>query len=214
MLISATLATLYMVFTSGFLALLLGLPLGLFLVFTDKEGFYPSPVINRIVGSLVNITRSFPFAILIVALIPFTRLVIGTSLGTTAAIVPLTIAAIPFFARLAESSFKGVNSAAVESALTMGATPFQIARYVLIPESLPSLLLNFSNLLISLLGYSTMAGLVGGGGLGKVAVYYGYYQFNIPLMLGTVTILIVLVELIQALFNGLARYINRKRGLS
>ncbi|MEI6531663.1 MAG: methionine ABC transporter permease [Chlamydiota bacterium] len=213
MLIAATLATLYMVFTSGLLALVGGLPLGLFLVFTSKEGLMPRPFLNRSVGSLVNITRSFPFAILIVALIPLTRLIVGTSLGTTAAIVPLTIAAIPFFARLAESSFKEVNPAIIESALTMGATPLQMARYVLIPEALPSLLRNFSNLLISLLGYSTMAGLVGGGGLGKVAVYYGYYQFNIPLMACTVLILIILVESIQGFFNWLGRSINKKRGL-
>ena len=213
MLISATLATLYMVFTSGLLALICGLPLSLFLVFTSKEGLTPRPFLNRLVGLLVNITRSFPFAILIIALIPLTRLIIGTSLGTTAAIVPLTVAAIPFFARLAESSFKEVSPAIIESALIMGATPLQIARYILIPESLPSLLRNFSNLLISLLGYSTMAGLVGGGGLGKVAVYYGYYQFNTPLMVCTVIILILLVELIQGLFNCIGRSINKKRGL-
>lgn len=213
MLISATLSTLYMVFVSGFLALLLGLPLGLFLVFTAKEGIYPKPFSNRIIGSLVNITRSFPFAILIVALIPFTRFLIGTSLGTSAAIVPLTVAAIPFFARLAETSFKHVPPSLVEAAITMGAKPLQIARFVLIPEALPSLLLNFSNLLINLLGYSTMAGLVGGGGLGKVAVYYGYYQFNVPLMLSTVAILVILVELIQGIFNRLVQKINKKRGL-
>lgn len=213
MLITATLATLYMVLTSGFLALLIGLPLGLFLVFTDKAGLYPRPLLNRLVGGLVNITRSFPFAILIVALIPFTRLLIGTSLGTTAAIVPLTIAAIPFFARLAEGAFKEVDRSVIEAAQTMGATPLQMARYVLIPEAFPSLLLALSNLLINLLGYSTMAGLVGGGGLGKVAIYYGYYQFNPPLMIATVIILIILVELIQGTFNRLAFRFKKKRGL-
>lgn len=199
--------------TSGFFAVLFGLPLGLLLVYTGKDGLFPRPLLHRIVGFIVNMTRSFPFAILIVALIPLTRFIVGTSLGTTAAIVPLSIASIPFFARLAESAFKEVDPTVIDAARTMGASSWQIARYVLLPESFRGLLLALSNLLINLIGYSTMAGLVGGGGLGKVAIFYGYYQFNPPLMLGTVAILIVLVELTQWSINHFVRQFSKKRGL-
>ena len=211
MLFSATISTLYMVATSAFLALLFGLPLGLFLVFT--ETLYPKPLLNRLVGSMVNITRSFPFAILIIALTPLTRAIVGTSLGTSASIIPLTIAAIPFFARLAENCFKEVDRSLIETVQLMKAGPLQLSLYVLIPEALPSLFLAFSNLLVNLIGYSTMAGLVGGGGLGKVAIYYGYYQFNVPLMMVTVLLLILLVEGVQGTFNQLSRSLRKKRGL-
>ena len=149
--------TIYMVFVSTLLAVLIGLPLGVILTITDKGHLKENRPVHEILGTIVNIGRSFPFAILMVALIPLTRLIVGTSLGTTASIVPLTIAAIPFFARLAESSFKEIDKALIEAAVVMGATPWQIIKKIMVPESLPSIILGVTTTLISLIGYSTMA---------------------------------------------------------
>lgn len=206
--------TLYMVFVSAFLAVLIGLPLGIILTVTDKGHLKENRALHQALGAIVNIGRSFPFAILMVALIPITRFIVGTSLGTTASIVPLTIAAIPFFARLAETSFREVDKALIETALVMGATPWQIIRKVLIPESLPSIILGVTTTIICLIGYSTMAGTMGGGGLGKIAIQYGYQRFNTFLIVVTVVILIILVQLIQWGGNSLAHRLNQKRGRS
>lgn len=206
--------TIYMVFASAFLAVLIGLPLGIVLTITDKGHLKENRALHEILGTIVNIGRSFPFAILMIALIPLTRLIVGTSLGTTASIVPLTIAAIPFFARLAESSFKEIDKALIEAAVVMGATPWQIIQKILVPESLPGIILSITTTLISLIGYSTMAGTMGGGGLGKIAIQYGYQRFNTFLIVFTVVILIILVQLIQWGGNRLAHHFNRKRGRS
>lgn len=206
--------TLYMVFVSTLLAVVIGLPLGVILTISDKGHLKENRILHELLGGVVNIGRSFPFAILMIALIPITRFIVGTSLGTTASIVPLTIAAIPFFARLAETAFKEIDKTLIETALVMGASNNQIIRKILIPESLPSLILAVTTTIISLIGYSTMAGTMGGGGLGKIAIQYGYQRFNSFLIIVTVFILIILVQLIQWGGNHLAKSINRKRGRS
>jgi D-methionine transport system permease protein len=204
--------TLYMVCASAFFALAVGLPLGVVLTLTDKGRLCACPLLYRVLEGVVNIGRSFPFAILMVALIPFTRWIVGTSLGTTAAIVPLSIAAAPFFARLAESSLKEVDKHVLEAAVVMGSTPWQIIIKVLLPEALPALISGATLTIVNLIGYSAMAGLVGGGGLGQVAIQYGYQRFNPTVMLATVLLLIVFVQFIQWLGSWLARSVTRTRG--
>jgi D-methionine transport system permease protein len=204
--------TLYMVICSTLIAIAVGLPLGVILTLTDRGHLKENLWLHQILGSIINIGRSFPFAILMVALIPLTRWIVGTSLGTTAAIVPLSIAATPFMARLVEASLKEVDKGMIEAAIVMGSTPWQIITKVLIPESLPSLILAITNTLINLIGYSAMAGTMGGGGLGKIAIQYGYQRFNVGLMVVTVIILIILVQLIQVIGHRWARHLNLKRG--
>ncbi len=204
--------TLYMVFASLFFAVLLGLPLGIILTVTDKEQIKENIKLNHLLNVIVNIGRSFPFAILMVALIPFTRWIVGTSLGTTAAIVPLTIAALPFVARLMENSFKEVDQHILEAAKVMGSSPLQTVRKVFIPEALPFIIHGITLTAITLVGYSAMAGLIGGGGLGQVAIQYGYNRFNVFIMISTVILLVLIVQLIQVLGEYLAKYILKKRG--
>jgi D-methionine transport system permease protein len=205
--------TLYMVFASAFFATLIGIPLGVILTITDKGHIQANAVIYKTLETIVNIGRSFPFAILMVALIPFTRWLIGTSLGTTASIVPLTIAAAPFVARLVETSLKSVDRHILEAAIVMGSTTWQIIKKVLLPEALPSIVMGITLTVVNLIGYSAMAGLVGGGGLGQVAIQYGYNRFNTFIMITTVVILIILVQLTQWTGNAIALTINKKRGL-
>ena len=207
---SSTLDTLYMVGVATLFTILLGLPLGVLLVATDSRGLTPAPLLNQVVGVIVNAARSLPFIILLVAVIPFTRLVAGTSIGATAAIVPLTLAAIPFFARVAETSLREVDRGLVEAAQAMGCAPGQIIVKVLIPEALPSLILGVTITIISLIGYSAMAGAIAGGGLGDLAIRYGYQRFETGIMLITVVLLIVLVQGIQVLGNTLARKVSRR----
>lgn len=207
---SSTLDTLYMVGVATVFTVVLGLPLGVLLVATDSRGLAPAPVLNQVVGAIVNAARSLPFIILLVAVIPFTRLVAGTSIGATAAIVPLTLAAIPFFARVAETSLREVDRGLVEAAEAMGCAPGQIIVKVLIPEALPSLILGVTITIISLIGYSAMAGAIAGGGLGDLAIRYGYQRFETGVMLITVILLIVLVQGIQVLGNTLARKVSRR----
>ncbi|WP_042281470.1 methionine ABC transporter permease [Candidatus Protochlamydia sp. R18] len=204
--------TLYMVFCSAVLAMLFGIPLGVVLTITDKGHLKENRWLHEILGWIVNIGRSFPFAILMVALIPFTRWIVGTSLGTTASIIPLTIAATPFLARLIESSLKEIDKGIIEAAMVMGSTPTQIILKVLLPEALASIVLGMTTTIINLVGYSAMAGTMGGGGLGKIAIQYGYQRFNVFLMTITVILLILLVQAIQASGHAIARNINRKRG--
>lgn len=206
--------TLYMVFVSAFLSVLVGLPLGIILTVTAKGHLKENRAVHELLGMIINVGRSFPFAILMIALIPLTRLLVGTSLGTTASIVPLTIAAIPFFARLAETSLRETDKSLIEAALVIGAAPNQIVRKILLPESLPGLILAVTITVINLIGYSTMAGTMGGGGLGKIAIQYGYQRFNTFLIVVTVVLLIILVQLIQWLGNYLAARILKKRGRS
>ena len=207
---SSTLDTLYMVGVATVFTVVLGLPLGVLLVATDSRGLTPAPALNQVVGAIVNAARSLPFIILLVAVIPFTRLVAGTSIGATAAIVPLTLAAIPFFARVAETSLREVDRGLVEAAEAMGCAPGQIIVKVLIPEALPSLILGVTITVISLIGYSAMAGAIAGGGLGDLAIRYGYQRFETGVMLVTVILLIVLVQGIQVLGNTLARKVSRR----
>ena len=186
-----------MVACSAFFALLFGLPLGVILTVTSKGHLNEHRLLHQILGFIVNTGRSFPFAILMVALIPFTRWLVGTSLGTTASIVPLTIAAIPFVARIVEGALKEIDKGMIEAAIVMGSTPFQIIKKVLLPEALPALILGMTTTIINLIGYSAMAGTMGGGGLGKVAIQYGYQRFNPFLMSLTVIVLIILVQTVQ-----------------
>jgi D-methionine transport system permease protein len=209
-LISGTWDTLYMVLVSTFFTILLGLPLGMLLIVTDRNGLKPARTFNEILGAVVNAARSLPFIILLVLVIPFTRFVVGTTIGSTAAIVPLALAAIPFFARVAESSLREVDHGLVEAAQSMGCTDRQIIFKVLIPESLPSLVLGVALTIISLIGYSAMAGAIGGGGLGDLAIRYGYQRYKTEIMIATVVILIVLVQGVQYAGNSLARRISKK----
>lgn len=204
--------TLYMVFVSAFFALLLGLPLGIVLTITDKGHVKENKSLYKILETIVNIGRSFPFAILMVALIPVTRWIVGSSLGTTASIVPLTVAAAPFVARLIETSLKEVDPHLLEAAIVMGSSTRQIITKVLLPEALPSVLSGITLTLVNLIGYSAMAGLVGGGGLGQVAIQYGYNRFNTFIMMVTVFLLILIVQTVQWLGKAAVTSILKKRG--
>ena len=196
--------TLYMVGLSLVLSELIGIPLGITLVITRPNHLWPCRLLNQLLGTIVNIGRSIPFIILLVAIIPFTRRIVGTSIGTAAAMVPLTVAAIPFVARLVESSLLEVDDGVIEAAQAMGASKWQIIWKVLLPEALPSLMLGATITAINLIGYSAMAGAVGGGGLGDLAVRYGYHRFRADIMLATVLVLVVLVQVLQAVGNKLA----------
>jgi D-methionine transport system permease protein len=200
--------TLEMVSISALVAALAGVPLGVLLTVTDRGGVWQNLALNRTVGSVVNATRSTPFIILMVAIIPFTRFIVHTSIGTNAAIVPLSVAAIPFFGRLVQASLREVPEQVVEAAAAMGASPLQIAVFVLLPEALPSIVAAFTVTFVSLIGYSAMAGAVGGGGLGDLGIRYGYERFEPPVMLATVAVLIILVQLIQMLGDVVARRLS------
>lgn len=202
--------TLIMVALSAAIAILIGIPLGVILVTTSKGHILENVAVNRILGVVVNATRSVPFIILMVAIIPFTRMVVGTSIGTTAACVPLTIAAIPFLARLVETSIREISLGVIEAAQAMGASPLQIVWKVLLPEALPTIIDNITVLIVNLIGYSAMAGAVGGGGLGDIAIRYGYQRFQADIMIVTIVILIVLVQVIQSLGDFLSHKVNKK----
>lgn len=202
--------TLYMVFISTVFTVILGLPLGILLVITREDSVLPNSNIYNSLSILINITRSIPFVILMIFIIPFTRLVVGSSIGTNAAIVPLVVAAIPFFARLVEGSILEVNPGVIEAGVSMGASPLEIVLKILIPEAMPSLVLNVTVTIINIIGYSAMAGAVGGGGLGYLAIGYGYHRFQTDVMFATVIILIILVQLIQISGNKISNSIYRK----
>lgn len=202
--------TTYMVAVSSLISALVGIPLGIILVTTDKRHILENTPINKVLGVIVNATRSTPFIILMVAIIPLTRMLVGTSIGTNAAIVPLCIAAIPFVARIVESALKEVDYGVIEAAQAMGASPLEIITKVLIPESLPAIILGLTLTVISLIGYSAMAGAIGGGGLGDLAIRYGYQRFRADIMLITVIILIAQVQIVQSTGDYLARRLNKK----
>ncbi|NLC37730.1 MAG: ABC transporter permease [Clostridia bacterium] len=204
------LETLYMVFISTFLAHLVGIPLGVILVITGPDHITENRAINQALGAVINMGRSIPFIILLISLLPFTRWVVGTTIGPTAVIPPLTIGAIPFVARMVENSLKEIPWGVIEAALAMGAGPMQIIRKLLIPEALPSLILGATITTITLIGYSAMAGLVGGGGLGDIAMRYGYYRYETGLMLVVVVVLILLVQVIQMIGDTIARRIDKR----
>lgn len=210
LLITGTLDTLQMTVISTIMAMIIGIPLGVVLVVTSKGHILENAALNKILGAIVNATRSIPFIILMVAIIPFTRMVVGTSIGTTAACVPLTLAAIPFLARLVETSIKDIQFGVIEAAQSMGASPFQIIRKVLLPEALPTIIDNVTVLIVNLIGYSAMAGAIGGGGLGDIAIRYGYQRFQGDIMLATIIILIIMVQVIQMIGDGLSKAINKK----
>jgi D-methionine transport system permease protein len=202
--------TLQMVGIAGLLGSLIGLPIGVFLATSGKGELFPAPATNRALGLVVNAARSTPFIILVVAIIPFTRFITGTSIGTYAAIVPLTIATIPFFARLVESAIREIDKGLIEAARAMGATPFQIVWKVLLPEARPSLILALTMTLVSLIGFSAMVGAVGGGGLGDLGIRYGYQRFMPDVMLAVVVVLIVLVQAVQSIGDRIARGFDRR----
>lgn len=202
--------TLIMVCVSTVIAAIIGIPLGITLVTSSKGHILQNAVVHQILSAIVNIIRSIPFIILMVAIIPFTRIVAGTSIGTTAACVPLTIVAVPFLSRLVETSIRDVDFGLVEAAESMGASPFQIIRKVLLPEALPTIINNITVLIVNLIGASAMAGAIGGGGLGDIAIRYGYQRFEGDVMLVTIIILIIGVNLIQAVGDSASRKKNKK----
>lgn len=206
----ATIETFYMVGISAVLSMLIGLPLGLLLVTTSPEGVLRNPAVNQTLAAIVNVGRSLPFIILLVAIIPLTRLVVGTTIGSTAALVPLTLSAVPFFARVSETSLLEVNQGLIEAARAMGCDYWQIILKVLIPEALPSLVLGATLMVISLLNYSAVAGVVGGGGLGDLAIRYGYQRFDTRVMIITVVLLVVLVQITQFLGDRLAQSLRKR----
>lgn len=202
--------TLYMVAVSMICASILGIPLGILLVVTEKGEILACPAINKPLSFIINMIRSIPFIILMVAIIPFTRFLVHTSIGTTAAIVPLTIAAIPYIARMVETSIREIPSGLIEAAESMGATPMQIIRKVLLPEALPSILESLTVVIVSLVGASAMAGTIGGGGLGDLAIRYGYQRFQADVMIATIIVLVIVVQLIQFIGNYLSRKADKR----
>ena len=206
----ATLATLLMVGIAGTLGTIIGLPLGVFLATSRQGELFAAPWLNRALGLIVNATRSTPFIILVVAIIPFTRLIAGTSIGTNAAIVPLTVASAPFIARLVEAAIRELDHGLIEAARAMGASPLQIVIKVLLPEARPAIALALTLAVVSLLGYSAMVGAVGGGGLGDLGIRYGYQRFMPDVMAAVVLVLIVLVQGVQSAGDALARRLDKR----
>ena len=202
--------TIYMVIVSMAISTVIGVPLGVLLHVTSKGEILDAPMLNRTVGAVVNAVRSIPFIILMVAIIPLTRLIVGSAIGTTAAMVPLVIASVPFIGRQVETSLREVPHGLIEAALSMGATPMQIIARVLLPESMPSIVSQLTTVIIALVGESAMAGAIGGGGLGDLAIRYGYQRFRPDIMIATVVILIVLVQLVQFAGNSLAARLNKR----
>jgi D-methionine transport system permease protein len=203
--------TCYMVLIAIVLATLIGLPLGVILTVTRKDHIMPNALVHNVLGAIVNATRSTPFIILMVAIIPFTRMIVGSSIGTTAAIVPLTITAAPFIARVIESSLLEVDRGVIEAAQSMGASPVQIIGKVMLPESLHSIVLGITLALIALIGASAMAGALGGGGLGDLAIRYGYQRYRLEYMIGAVVIILVLVEIIQVIGTKISNKMQAMR---
>lgn len=208
--IPSLLETIYMVFASTFFSILLGFPLGILLVITEKDNIWEKPLFNKVLGGIINILRSIPFIILMVLVFPVSRFIMGTTIGTTAAIVPLSIAAAPFVARIMESSLKETPKGVIESSLAMGATVLQIVGKVLIPESLPSIVSGITLTIINLIGYSAIAGAIGGGGLGNLAIRFGLYSRKADIMTVAIIAIIILVQGIQFLGNSISKKINKK----
>ena len=211
LLLVGTWQTIYMVVVSTFIATIFGVPLGVLLMVTDKGQILHNEPLNKMLGTIVNIFRSVPFVILLIVLIPFTRLLVGKAIGTTAAIVPLSVAAIPFMGRLTETALREVDRGVIEAAKAMGASPLQIITKVLVPEALPSIAAGITITTINLVGYSAMAGVIGGGGLGDLAVRYGYQRFMLDIMLYTVAILVAMVQLIQLIGDVLVKQLSKNR---
>ncbi|WP_413498077.1 methionine ABC transporter permease [Buttiauxella gaviniae] len=211
LLLDGSLDTLYMVSLAALLTVLIGLPLGVLLFLTRRDGVLPAPLFNQVIGSVVNVGRSLPFIVLLIALIPFTRIIIGTTLGSTAAVVPITIGAFPFFARVVENALDEVDKGRIEAILSMGGNVWHIISKVLLPEALPALLAGVTLTIVMLIGFSSMAGVIGGGGLGDLAIRYGYQRFNDQVMVGTVVILVAMVQLVQSIGDRLVRRLAHRR---
>ncbi|MCO7577466.1 methionine ABC transporter permease [Pseudomonas protegens] len=211
LLINATGETLYMVLLASLFTVLIGLPLGVLLFVSRKGGLRPMPRINRLLGTLVNLGRSLPFVVLLIALIPLTRLVVGTTLGSTAAVVPITIGAFPFFARIVENALDEVDKGRIEAILAMGGHIGHVIFKALLPEALPALLAGLTLTLVMLIGFSSMAGVIGGGGLGDLAIRYGYQRFNNQIMVATVLVLVLLVQGVQSGGDRLVRSLAHRR---
>ncbi|ENV79207.1 ABC transporter permease [Acinetobacter ursingii] len=211
LLLTGTLDTLIMVGVSALLAFLIGLPLAVILVSTSENGIYPSQTINQPIGWIINITRSIPFLILMVALIPITRWIVGTSYGVWAAVVPLTLAAIPFFARIAEVSLREVDQGLIEAAQAIGCNRQQIIWHVLLPEALPGIVAGFTVTIVTMINSSAIAGAIGAGGLGDIAYRYGYQRFDLTVMFAVIVVLIVLVMLIQATGDTLSQQLDKRK---
>ncbi|PKR51759.1 methionine ABC transporter permease [Thalassospira marina] len=209
-LLQATLETFSMVLSALLLSTLFGMPIGVLLATSGRGELFEAPIFHKIMGPIVNATRSVPFIILAVAIIPFTRLVAGTSIGTAAAIVPLTVAAIPFIARIIEGAIREVDGGLVEAAQAMGARPFQVVTKVLLPEALPGIIHGLTLTAVTLIGYSAMVGAVGAGGLGDLGIRYGYQRFRPDVMAAVVVTLIVVVQLVQSLGDWLARKADKR----
>ena len=211
MIVSGVWATLYMTLASTILGYVFGLPMGVLLAITDKEGLTPNAIVYKILDIIANIVRSIPFLILLILLIPFTKLIVGQSYGSTATVVPLVIAAIPFIARMVESSIKEVDPGVIEAARSMGASNMQIVMKVLLVEARTSLLTGATIAIGTILGYSAMAGTVGGGGLGDIAIRYGYYRYQTSIMIVTVVLLVVLVQIFQSIGMFLAAKLDKRK---
>lgn len=211
LLVDGTLDTLYMVGFATLFTVLIGLPLGVLLFISRRQGIVPMPRLNAVLGAIINTGRSLPFIVLLIALIPFTRLLVGTTLGSTAAIVPITIGAFPFFARLTESALDEVDYGRIEAVLSMGGNAWHVVSKALLPEALPALLAGTTLTIVMLIGFSSMAGVIGGGGLGDLAIRYGYQRFNDQIMLGTVLILVLMVQGVQMGGDRLVRALAHRR---
>ena len=202
--------TMYMTIVSTVISYIIGIPLGVIVYITDTNGICKNRVVNFITGTIINIVRSIPFLILLVAIMPFTRLVVGTSIGSTATIVPLIVAAVPFIARMVESSLKEIDGGIIEAAKAMGSSTLQIVTKVLIPEAKPSLMVGGTIAFATILGYSAMAGFVGGGGLGAIATNYGYYRYHTDVMLITVALLVLIVQIFQEVGLKLVNKVDKR----
>ncbi|AUH14735.1 metal ABC transporter permease [Dickeya solani] len=209
--LNATLETLYMVGLAALFTVLVGLPTGVLLFISRQSGIMPLPRVSAVLGGVINVGRSLPFVVLLIALIPFTRWVVGTTLGSTAAVVPITVGAFPFFARIVENALAEVDRGRIEAVVSMGGTVWHVITKALLPEALPSILAGITLTVVMLIGFSSMAGVIGGGGLGDLAIRYGYQRFNQQVMAGTVIVLVLLVQLVQSLGDRLVRSLAYRR---
>ena len=202
--------TLYMVFFSSLFSILLGIIIGVILYITEKDGILENIFINRVLGVIINIGRSIPFVILMIAVFPLSKFIVGTVLGSKAAIVPLTVAATPFVARMIESCLKEIDKGVVEASISMGASEWQIIYKVLIPESISCIMSTITTTIISIIGYSAMAGTIGGGGLGSIAITYGYQRYRDDILIISVVLMVILVQIVQTIGNILCKKLNKK----
>ena len=210
MLVKGIWETIYMVFLSSALSYVIGIPLGIALVVTDKEGISPVPLFNKVLGLIINLLRSVPFIILLIMVLPITKFIVGKTIGSNATVVPLIIAAAPYIGRLVESSLTEVDSGVIEAAKSMGASTWQIIVKVLLPEAKPSLLVGAAISVTTILGYSAMAGFTGGGGLGDIAIRYGYHRYQTDMMMVTVVLLVIIVQLIQEVAMRMSRKSDKR----